>query len=118
MLKYKNTAKLKDLNEVNDFFIDINFDKKKREYVKVRVADKEALIDKQDLYLVAFAIADETIQEKLLPVKQVNVVEHTRAIKFKATKDIKKGETITANITYEVPKSIVEYLGAKKEVIE
>ena len=121
MLKNKNTVKLKDLEGKNSLKVDINFRKKDPEVVKITMGDKVAIVDRKELFGIALVLAKPQEYEELIETsdkKEIEVVQHTRAVTINATKDIKKGEKVVFNIQYEVPKRIVEYLGGSREVIE
>lgn len=121
MLKNKNTVKLKDLEGKNKVIVDINFRETDPEVVKITMGDKFAVVDRKELFGVALVLGKPQEYEELLDSsqkKEVEVVNHTRAITVKATKDIKAGEEVVFNIQYEVPKRIIEYLGGSREVIE
>jgi SET domain-containing protein len=121
MLKNKNTVKLKDLEGKNKVIVDINFRKEDPEVVKITMGDRFAIVSRKELFGVALVLGKPQEYEDLLeltPPKEIEVIQHTRAITVKATKDIKEGEEVVFNIQYEVPKRIIEYLGGSREVIE
>ena len=103
MLKSHNFCKLTDKEGQNDVEVEINFDKKQPDVVKMVMGGKTAVINKRELYSMTLLIADEIAQEELMPVKKMDVTQFTRSIKLKAEKDIKKGEFIIANVEIEVP---------------
>ena len=103
MLKSHNFCLLKDNKGDNDVEVEINFDKKQPDVIKMVMGGKTAVINKRELYSMTLLIADEIAQEELMPVNKIDVTQFTRSIRLKAEKDIKKGEEIIANVEIEVP---------------
>ena len=64
---------------------------------------KGGLINKDDLWLVAFLIANDRMKEKLLPVKTEEMRVFYKQIRLKAKKNIQKGEEIRSNVKFTVP---------------
>ena len=121
MLKNHNIATLADRVGSNAVNIEINHDKTNPEWIKISVGKETATVERKELFGIALLLANEQEMTEVLetgPKKEVEVVQHTRAVTVKATKDIKEGEEVVFNIQYEVPKRIVEYLGGTKEVTE
>jgi hypothetical protein len=110
MIKKRNVAKLKDSNKQHDVSIEVNKKGVPSDVVVLHFDKEVAYINKKDLYDVVFMIADPDTQVEMLPTAVTTVTTYERSIKIKATKDIKKGETITANVSYSIPTTIYEGL--------
>jgi hypothetical protein len=121
MIKGYNIAELKDKNKKHKVSFEVNKKGINRKSVILHFDDQEAYIDIKDLYSVVFMMADAEAQLEMMPVSKTTVTTYKRAIKIIATKDIKKGETICANIEYSLPTTINEGLAgllSKKQIKE
>lgn len=110
MIKGYNIAELKDKNKKHQVSFEVNKKGIKKNSVILHFDDKEAYIDMKDLYSVVFMMADAEAQLEMIPVSKTTVTTYKRAIKIKATKDIKAGEYVCANVEYDLPTTIVEGL--------
>jgi len=63
-----------------------------------------------DLWAIVFAMSDSEQQEKMMPVRQTEVVTYKRIHNVMLKKDMKKGEKVKVGCEINVEKSVVEGL--------
>jgi hypothetical protein len=116
MLKDREKIILPDLKKINDIEIDVIPDEFYKDKLKVIMGGKEALINRKDLFSIAFVIADPDTQVDLTPVKQTTIRKYVRQYRITAKKNIKKGEQIIFNTSFDVPLEVYE--GLRKDIFE
>ncbi|MCK9370410.1 hypothetical protein M0R04_10920 [Candidatus Dojkabacteria bacterium] len=106
-----------DLNKQNDWFLEVNWnpkDKKINDCKIVRVTfpdGKEALIEREKLHAVLFAIGRADEQRELVPQTQTRVMKFKKLLKVKAFKNMEKGEELIFPYEFEVPIAQIETIG-------
>lgn len=104
MITEKKDFLLEDKNKVNDFHM--VYDPKEEKmlvYVEVDGKRVEAFIDKKELWSVAFAVSSEKDQETMIPVETRTTRVFRKQVTIRASKDIRKGESIVATVKFTVP---------------
>ena len=98
MTKDHRKFSVQDLsNKGNDITLEVNWNKKVKDnqFLKFKIADKEAIISYNHLWTILFITAnDEQQQEKMLPTKLEMVRTYNTIVDIKAKKNIKANETI------------------------
>lgn len=84
--------------------------------IKFEINGERAIVSHEDLYTLLSIFADETEAERLIRVKKEVVQPITKEIHVLAQKNIKKGERVSFQYTYYVPKDIVELV--KKDTLK
>lgn len=79
-------------------------------YFRVKRGARGFEVSKADLYAAAFAMADERMQEQLMPVRRVNMVTYRRIHRVRVTKPLKAGDTLNVKCAINVEQSIHESL--------
>ena len=83
----------------------------KSEFVNVRIGDhKGVLVKKVDLWAMVFTIADAKTQEKLIPIRQTEMVTYRRIHHVKLKKDMRAGQMVNVNCQINVPQVVNEGL--------
>lgn len=83
----------------------------KSEFVNFRVgSEKGIMVKKVDLWALVFTIADPETQEKLLPVRQTEMVTYKRVHHVKLTKDVRAGHMLNVRCEINVPETVNEGL--------
>lgn len=79
---------------------------------------KEAMIDKDEFWTVAFSISEEKKQEMLIPTANRGVKVFVKQIKLKLHKNMRAGETVTATVKMTVPiETLVEASTVKNGIL-
>ena len=86
----------------------------KTKWINVKLNGQKSRIRKTELWQLAFMISGEEKQDELLPAKKITMMQFDRIHTIKATKDIKKDETIQFHCHVDVPKVVVEHLLSKE----
>lgn len=127
MISYYEKFRLIDEGKEKDFFAEVNWNKKDKaskdcKLIKFTFPNGEtAVIKKELLNAMLFAMARADEQRQMIPVKIQPVHWKTVQVSLKATKDIRKGEDIIMNpFKVSVPcDQVKEIMGVdkwKKEV--
>lgn len=92
--------------------VDVNFNDAVTPCKKIRfrLGDKEAVVDREDLYALLMLFGDDKQQEELIPVVETKVRAITRLLKVRTKKDMKRGDIIAFPYTYYVPSGVYEKL--------
>lgn len=86
-----------------DLIIELEWGNRKgAKFVKAKVGEHTAWWLAKDLWAVAFAIADEEAQEKMIPSKLMEVRKISKMVRVKAKNDIKAGEEITFKVGFDL----------------
>ena len=77
---------------------------KQCEFIKMRIDNKfDILIPKESFMRIAMFLGDEDEQDKLIPTQTVKVKQVRKQFKLKLTKDMKAGEILDFNASFDVP---------------
>ena len=68
-----------------------------------KCGEKKGEIDKQELWLIAFLIANDQMKEKLIPIKTEEKRVFYKKITLRLKKNMKAGEELTSSIKFTVP---------------
>lgn len=115
MYKTKNKATLEGQDKRAGISIDVNFDKKYTDCVRINLGKSRAIIKKSDLFQILFMVSNEQQQEAMIPIKKEAVRPYKKQHMVKLQKDMKAGEELVVNCTVHVPLLVEEAL--KKEFI-
>ena len=107
MMQDRHTAELGSDEKGDSLLVDV--DPSKSEIV-FRIGKHRVHVSKTELWGFCFAIGDEATQEKLMPVRQTEVMKYTRVHTIKLKKDMRAGETLRARCEIDVPLTVVEGL--------
>lgn len=88
----------------------------KKDYVVVRIEGKSTKVDKKELWLTIFMIAEPEQQEKLLTVKKTEMTIVPMVHNVKLTKDMKAGEILVVKCRTNLPSSVIEQI--EKDAVE
>lgn len=108
--------RISDENKAHDFFVEVNWKKDKSiencQLLKVTFPDgQQAFVKKDILFAFLFAIGGPKEQRAMIPQQVTRVKWYETVVGVKATKDIRKGETITFPIKLSIPVSQEEIIG-------
>lgn len=81
-----------------------------REHVRFRIGKHEVMVSLAELWGFCFMVADEETQEKLLPVRQTEVMHYEKIHTIQLKKDMKRGQVVRARCHIDVPLTVVEGL--------
>lgn len=126
MIQTYEKFRMPDENKLNDFFVEVNWNPKdektnESKLLKITFPDgRTAMIKREYLNQMLFAIGNPDDQKKLIPQKLETVHWRKTILGVKATKDIKKGEMVNFPIEISFPCSTVKQIigehNFKKEV--
>ena len=111
MLSDYQKFRLFDENKQNEFYAEVNWDKNNKvsnnsQLIKfIFPGGKSAVVKKEYLLGMLFAIGTAEEQRKMIPQTITKVRKFKTLLKIKATKDIYKGEEMVFPYEYEVPMS-------------
>lgn len=117
MLKHHEKFRMLDVAKENDFFMEVNWkpnDEKTNECKIVRFTfpdGKEALIKREHLHSVLFAIGKAEDQVNMVPQVHETIRNLETVLGITATKDIHKGEKINVRVKIPIP------MGKREEFI-
>lgn len=100
MIRYYEKFRLIDEGKQHDFFAEVNWNPKDKstneaKMIKFTFPDgKEAMVKRELLLAMLFAVSPKEDQRKMIPVKIQPVHWREVQLKLKAKKDIRKGEDI------------------------
>lgn len=105
MIDNYEKIRVPDENKKNDFFVEVNFDKKdKCKVLRVTFPDgKQAFVKKEYLNAILFAIGNDEEQRQMIPTTVQQVRWYETVVSVKAKKDIHKGDNITFPIKISIP---------------
>lgn len=113
MIQTYEKFRLPDENKQNDFYMEVNWnpeDKKTNDCKLIKVTfpnGKSAIIKREYLNQILFAIGNPEDQKKLIPQNFETVHWRETVLGIKATKDIKKDEMINFPIKISFPCTLV-----------
>lgn len=117
--------RLKDMSGKNDLLIEVNWNPDNPEQNECKVLKftypdgKTAVVKKEYLMSVLFAIGNEAEQKKMIPQRVSRSRWYETIISVKATKDIRKGESMTFPLKITLPSEEEEIVGSlSKDVLE
>lgn len=96
-----------ELGEKGEIHVEID---PKSDMLLFRVGERKILVKKSDMYGATFAMADPETQEKMMPVRRVQMVTYKRVHHVKVTKPLKPGDTVNVQCAINVEQSIHESL--------
>lgn len=105
MLKENAQVVMEDLEKKQNVEMEVIFSKEKDvpDKVKVKMGDREAIINKNDLYTFVFAIVEDKQQENLIPSRNVFIKKLKKQHHVKTLKDLKAGEMLVVNCETDIP---------------
>lgn len=118
MITDSEKFRIPDENKQHDFYAEVNWDKKNALTNECKIVrftfpnGSEALVKKEYLHAILFAIGNEAEQQKLTPQITRTSRWYESTISVKATKDIKKGEEITFPLKLSLPTLEEERIGS------
>ena len=101
--------RLQDLSKTKDFFAEVNWnpdDKTTNECQVIKFTHPDgshSFVKQQHLYAMLFAIGNEIQQREMIPQKITKSRWYETVLSIKATKDIRRGESITFPIKITLP---------------
>jgi hypothetical protein len=104
-----------------EFFLEVNWKGDDHcKHIRFTFPDgKQAVIKKEHLHAILFAIGNAEEQKKMIPMVERTSRHYETVIGITATKDIKKGEQIVTKIALALPTFEQEVIAeAKRELIE
>lgn len=106
-----------DVAKLHDFFAEVNWNPKDEETNACKVIrftfpdGTEALVKREHLHAILFAIGSEEEQRNLIPQVSKKVRWYETVLSVKASKDIRKGEEITFPVKLSLPDMYEEKVG-------
>lgn len=108
MLTEPKTIEIGKFGESGDgIFFDVD---PASDWIQVRVGTQKAGIRKNELWGLAFAIADAKTQDDLMPIRQTEIMVYERIHKVRAKTNINKGDVLSFKCKVDVPVTIKEGL--------
>jgi hypothetical protein len=107
MIQEHNKAVIPDASGHNDLEVEMNWNDKTHDAVRIKLGDKEAIIKIDDLFGLAYTLASPEQQAELMPVRHTTVTKYFKQHVVKAKRDIKKGDQLIVNCEINVP-TVVE----------
>jgi hypothetical protein len=80
------------------------------EWVEIEMGKEKMRVKISEIWAVTFALCGPEQQEKMMPVRQTEMMTYEKIYKVRATKDIRKGEVIKFRAKIDVPLTITESL--------
>lgn len=120
MIKSHEKFRILDENKLNNFTAEVNWNEKDEKtnnckMLRIIFPDgKECIMKKEQFTALLFAIGNEEEQRKMIPQKITRVRWYETVLSIKATKDIRKGESITFPIKLTMPSEEEQIIGALK----
>jgi len=89
--------------KIGELSVEVNWNEsvKPCKKFKLKLGDKETIINYNDLYGMLFMFGNEESKSDLIPVKHSKIIMAKREVRMRAKKDIKRGDIIQT--TYEYP---------------
>lgn len=106
MLKTHNIAEIKDQDGINNAAFEINWDPKRKDLIKITLANKVSVIKRDDLWNFIFTIVKTDQQVQMIPVEKKEMVKYIKQHTVELQKDMKKGETMAVNCEVNVRKEV------------
>lgn len=78
--------------------------------IKIGNGAKAQRFKKVDLWALVFAMSGPEEQDKMMPVRQTELVTYRRIHNIKVKRNLKAGDTITCKCEINVPQTVVEGL--------
>ncbi len=110
MIKTHNIAKIEDQDGINAVQFEINYDPKRKDLIKVTLANKISVIKKDDLWNFVFSIVQASQQQRMIPVEKTEYEKYIKQHTVVLQKDLKKGETMAVNCEVNVKTEVAEAL--------
>lgn len=102
---------IRDKNEKYPLTLELDWkDRHHQKVLKAKMGELEALLDPGDFWRVAFAISEKESQEKLIPTNGQVTRHFEKWYQIKATKAMKKGDTITTKVRFTIPEEVLDEL--------
>lgn len=123
MIKSYEKLKVPDENKKQDLIMEVNWnlhDKQTNDckYIRVTMGEKTAVVKKEHLNAVLFAIGTEEEQRKMIPQVERRSRWYETVVSVKTTKDIKRGQELTFPIKLSLPTFEEEVIAeAKRDII-
>lgn len=92
--------------EIENLVLEVNFDEEKKDYIKLSIEDKTAIIKYTDLFSFMFFLATKEQQAKMIPVKEELGNQYMKQIHVRLSKDLKAGEEMVVNVPINIPEII------------
>lgn len=125
MIKKHQIFRVPDENKEKDLLIEVNWSPKDEKtnnckYLRLIFPDKTiSLIKKESLNAILFMIGTEEEQRKMIPQVTRKSRWYETVVSVEATKDIRKGESLTFPIKLTLPTIDEEVIAeAKRDVVE
>lgn len=112
-----------DKNKDHSFTVDVNWDEQDKATNECKMLrftfpnGDEALVEREHLMAVLFAIGDDDQQRKLIPQKIQVIRKYQTVLGIKATKDIKAGEMINVPVDIPLPPIEDEIMGEARRLV-
>jgi len=110
MIKTKAKAMLEDQNSINNIEFEVNYDKDRRDLIRVTLANKISVIKKDDLWNFVFSIVQTSQQQRMMPVLKTEYESYVKQHTVELQKDMKKGEIMAVNCKVNVRAEVAEAL--------
>lgn len=110
MIKTHATAIIEDQEGINNITFDVNFNKDRKDLIKVTLANKVSTIRKDDLWNFVFSIVQTSQQQRMIPVKKEDFTVYNRQHHVKVEKDLKAGDEVIVNCKLDVTQRVEEHL--------
>lgn len=124
MIKGYEKLKIPDENKAQNIIAEVNWnvhDPKSMncKLIRFSMGDKVAVVKKEHLMAVLFAIGNEEEQRKMIPTTTLRSRWYETVVSVKATKHIQKGEEITFPIKLSLPTQEDEQVAEmKRDLVE
>lgn len=106
MIKTKAQAVIDDQEGINNITFDVNFNPKRKDLIKITLANKVSIIKKDDLWNFVFTIVKTDQQQKMIPVLKTEMVRYQKQHEIRLQKDMKAGEIVVAHCAVNVKEEI------------
>jgi len=118
MIKTKAQAVIDDQEGVNNITFDVNYNPKRKDLIKVTLANKISVIKKDDLWNFVFTIVQTSQQQRMIPVVKTEMIRYQKQHEIRLQKDMKAGEIVVAhcavNVEEEIDKAFRREIEEKK----
>ncbi len=113
-MKEYNIAMLEDKDGQNNIKAEVNFDPKRKKFVRMTIDGKSAVISIKDLHAFVFAIADINQKADLLPHKTSYSRKLIRSHVVELKETVEKGGQVTIRCETDIPLTIYQKLEAEQ----
>lgn len=115
MIKTKAKAVLNDQVGALDVEFDVNAYRNNKQWIKITLGGKTAVILKDELWNFVFSIVTADKQAKMVPVKQEEMVKYVKQHTVELQKDMKKGDIMAVNCEVNVRQEVENAIRREKE---